>query len=79
MIEATGQEAKTIAGFLRTVTDKDMGQAPVIVIDEASMLDLVTFYRLVQKLPPQCQVILVGDPYQLPPLVLGSSCMSCAT
>lgn len=71
MIEATGQEAKTIAGFLRTVTDKDMGQAPVIVIDEASMLDLVTFYRLVQKLPPQCQVILVGDPYQLPPIGAG--------
>lgn len=71
MIEATGQEAKTIAGFLRTVTDKDMGPAPVIVIDEASMLDLVTFYRLVQRLPPQCQVILVGDPYQLPPIGAG--------
>lgn len=71
MIEATGQEAKTIAGFLRTVTDKDMGQAPVIVIDEASMLDLVTFYRLVLKLPPQCQVIFVGDPYQLPPIGAG--------
>ncbi|MCF5711036.1 AAA family ATPase [Pseudomonas tremae] len=71
MIEATGQEAKTIAGFLRTVTDKEMGLAPIIVIDEASMLDLVTFYRLVQKLPPECQVILVGDPYQLPPIGAG--------
>ncbi|WHH50895.1 AAA family ATPase [Pseudomonas sp. Ap32] len=71
MIEATGEEARTIAGFLRKVTDKDMGLAPIIVIDEASMLDLVTFYRLVQKLPPECQVILVGDPYQLPPIGSG--------
>lgn len=71
MIEATGEEARTIAGFLRKVTEKDMGQAPVIVIDEASMLDLVTFYRLVQKLPAGCQVILVGDPYQLPPIGAG--------
>lgn len=71
MIEATGEEARTIAGFLRKVTDKDMGPAPIIVIDEASMLDLVTFYRLVQKLPADCQVILVGDPYQLPPIGAG--------
>lgn len=71
MIEATGEEARTIAGFLRKVSDKDMGSAPVIVIDEASMLDLVTFYRLVQKLPTECQVILVGDPYQLPPIGAG--------
>lgn len=48
-----------------------MGPAPIIVIDEASMLDLVTFYRLVQKLPPEFQVILVGDPYQLPPIGAG--------
>lgn len=71
MIEATGEEARTIAGFLGKVSDKDMGQAPIIVIDEASMLDLVTFYRLVQKLPPESQVILVGDPYQLPPIGAG--------
>lgn len=71
MIEATGEEARTIAGFLKKVADKEMGPAPIIVIDEASMLDLVTFYRLIQKLPPECQVILVGDPYQLPPIGAG--------
>lgn len=71
MIEATGEEARTIAGFLRKVGDKEMGLAPIIVIDEASMLDLVTFYRLVQKLPSESQIILVGDPYQLPPIGAG--------
>lgn len=71
MSEATGEAAKTIAGFLQTVTDKDLGNEPIIVIDEASMLDLVTFHRLAQKLPIGSQVILVGDPYQLPPIGAG--------
>lgn len=71
MIEATGCEAKTIAGFLMHASDDDLGLAPIIVIDEASMVDLVTFHRLVQKLPPQSQLILVGDPYQLPPIGAG--------
>lgn len=71
MIEATGEEARTIASFLRRIGANEMGPAPIIVIDEASMLDLVTFYRLVQKLPSESQVILVGDPYQLPPIGAG--------
>lgn len=71
MIEATGEKGTTIAGFLKKVTEKELGAAPIIVIDEASMLDLVTFYRLVQKLPPESQVILVGDPFQLPPIGAG--------
>jgi exodeoxyribonuclease V alpha subunit len=71
MIEATSGDATTIAGFLRKVTEKEMGAAPIIVVDEASMLDLMTFYRLVQKLPPESQLILVGDPYQLPPIGAG--------
>lgn len=71
MSEATGELATTIAGFLRNVTDKELGLAPVVIIDEASMIDLVTFYRLVQRLPAQSQLILVGDPYQLPPIGAG--------
>lgn len=71
MIEATQEPALTIAGFLRNVTDKELGDEPVIVIDEASMLDLVTFYRLTQKLPTGTHLILVGDPFQLPPIGAG--------
>lgn len=78
MIEATQQPATTIAGFLRNVSAEEMGPAPVIVIDEASMLDLVTFHRLVCKLPSDTHLILVGDPYQLPRLVRVWSCMCCA-
>ncbi|WP_420598310.1 ATP-dependent DNA helicase [Neptuniibacter sp.] len=71
MIEATGEPATTIEGFLRNVSPKDIGENPVVIIDEASMLDLVTFYRLTRKLPTGTHFILVGDPYQLPPVGAG--------
>ncbi|WP_257217105.1 ATP-dependent DNA helicase [Pseudomonas syringae] len=71
MIEATSESATTIAGFLSSVSAKEIGMHPIVVIDEASMLDLVTFYRLARKLPPDTHLILVGDPYQLPPIGAG--------
>lgn len=71
MTEATHREAITVAGFLRRATYEELGPAPIIVIDEASMLDLVAFHRLVCKLPSGVHLILVGDPYQLPPIGAG--------
>lgn len=71
MIEATGEQAITIASFLRNASAQDLGPAPIVVVDEASMLDLVTFYRLAQRLPEGTQLVLVGDPYQLPPIGAG--------
>ena len=71
MAEATREPAETIASFLRNARPEDVGESPIVVIDEASMLDLVTFYRLTKKLPPGAQLILVGDPYQLPPVGAG--------
>jgi exodeoxyribonuclease V alpha subunit len=40
----------------------------VVVIDEASMLDLPSAYRLLRHLPPSWRFVLVGDPNQLPPV-----------
>ena len=71
MMEATLEPAWTIAAFLRNVGAAELGDEPVIVIDEASMLDLITFHRLTTKLPPGVHLILVGDPYQLPPIGAG--------
>ena len=71
MIEATHEHATTIASFLRNVSIKKIGEQPIVVIDEASMLDLVTFYRLIRKLPANTHMIMVGDPYQLPPIGAG--------
>ena len=69
MTEATGRPAMTIAGFLKNAAR--FGGVPensVLVIDEASMLDIILAYRLFAAIPSSCRVILIGDPYQLPPV-----------
>jgi exodeoxyribonuclease V alpha subunit len=44
---------------------------PIIVVDESSMLDLATAYRLLRRLEPGCRLLLLGDPGQLPPIGFG--------
>lgn len=43
----------------------------LLVIDEASMIDLPTMYRLVTHLHPSVRIIFTGDPDQLPPIGCG--------
>lgn len=73
MYEATGREALTIAKFLRTtpVTGATQHGDPLIIIDESSMLDLPLAYSIVRALPARANIMLVGDPYQLPPIGFG--------
>jgi exodeoxyribonuclease V alpha subunit len=72
--ETTGREAKTIhrllefdpafGGFKRDVTqplDFDL-----LVVDEASMVDVVLMYQLLRAVPSHACVVLVGDVDQLP-------------
>ncbi|ELR63726.1 RecD-like DNA helicase YrrC [Photobacterium marinum] len=68
--EGTGYHASTIAGFLKNVEIKDDEQA-VIVIDEASMVDLKTMFQLVMALHDNVRILLVGDPAQLSPIGYG--------
>lgn len=70
MEDATDLPAQTIAAFLlRARDDEDFLQGrPYVVIDEASMLDLPTFYRILAVLPEGARLLLVGDPFQLPPI-----------
>lgn len=73
MREATGMESHTIAGFLNNA-DKIIGERGAhtyYLIDEASMLDLKTAYRIFQTLPDNVRMVLVGDSYQLPPIGAG--------
>ena len=46
--------------------------ADVVIIDEASMVDLTLMARLVEALPPHAQLVLVGDPHQLASVEAGS-------
>ncbi len=66
--EATGHPASTIAGFLTRFDPKTTPERAVVVIDEASMLDLPAAYRLIRHLPETDRFALVGDPHQLPPV-----------
>jgi exodeoxyribonuclease V alpha subunit len=68
MAEATGRKTMTIAGFLRNVAKEPLPGNCTIVIDEASMLDLLLAYRVMGVLPEDGRLILIGDASQLPPV-----------
>lgn len=73
MREATGEQARTIAGWLNGVAigNIDLSHNPLIVIDEASMVDLGSLYRIMLLAPEGCRFLLVGDDGQLPPVSFG--------
>jgi exodeoxyribonuclease V alpha subunit len=73
MREATGRAASTIAAFLRAAEQGhvDPESEPLVIVDESSMLDLPLMYSIVQVLPVRARLLLVGDPYQLPPIGFG--------
>ena len=74
MSEATGMEAKTIHRLLEF--DPAHGKfkhnqehplkGDVFIVDEFSMVDVVLAYQLIQAVPGQAALILVGDIDQLP-------------
>lgn len=66
MKESVGIETKTIAAFLRGKVVS--GGKQLIVIDEASMLDIPLMYKIITHITPDVRVLLVGDPNQLPPI-----------
>lgn len=80
MTEATGHEAKTIhrllewqpfgTGFARN--RRNPIDCDILVVDEASMVDLLLADRLFDAIDPQrTHVVLVGDVDQLPPVGAG--------
>jgi exodeoxyribonuclease V alpha subunit len=52
MQEATGRPASTIANFLRSSKGEDFDERCVVVVDEASMVDIITMSRLCELLGP---------------------------
>jgi len=79
MAETTGKTAKTIhrlleykppQGYQRTENAPLEGD--VLIVDEASMIDIVLMYNLLKAVPPHMTVILVGDIDQLPSVGSGN-------
>lgn len=78
LAEATGREAKTIHRLLAYKPGEGFGRhadnpldADLIVIDEASMLDLILAYNLLKAIGPDSHLLLVGDVDQLPSVGAG--------
>jgi len=83
MTEATGMEAKTIHRLLEYSFQEGRGfsfgrheerplEVDALVVDEASMIDLMLMYNLLKAVPRGCQLILVGDMDQLPSVGAGN-------
>ncbi|MBW2146050.1 MAG: ATP-dependent RecD-like DNA helicase [Deltaproteobacteria bacterium] len=74
MAESTGHEARTIhrlleyspkqGTFLRN--ERHPLDADIVVLDEASMIDLLLFHQFLKAVPPMARLILVGDVNQIP-------------
>ena len=47
-------------------------KADAVVVDETSMVDILLMAALLKALKPQCRLILVGDPDQLPSVGAGN-------
>ncbi len=79
MSEVIGTEAKTLHRMLEWnptsggFKKNDTNHLPndFVIIDEASMLDISLISSLLKALSPNCQLLLIGDPDQLPSVGAG--------
>ncbi len=83
MTEATGCEAKTIHRTLEVIFSPMGGlefqrngdnplEADILIVDEASMVDLLLMHHLLKAIEPPTRLVLVGDVDQLPAVGPGS-------
>lgn len=74
MSESTGLPAYTIHRFLKwnkdssefMINEGNKSNAKIVIVDEASMIDVNLFYSLLKGLKSNVKMILVGDYNQLP-------------
>ncbi len=76
--EATGQPAQTIHRLLGyspadgfTQNEENPLNTDMVIVDEASMIDLSLFYNLLKAIAPNTHLLLVGDVDQLPSVGAG--------
>ncbi|WP_345852574.1 AAA family ATPase [Shewanella algae] len=70
--ESIGYLTKTIARFLRDdPIECSKGGKKLLLIDEASMVDLPTMFKIINHISPEVKIIFTGDPNQLPPIGIG--------
>lgn len=71
--DTTGYQSSTIQSSLVKIenSDKDYFDYKAILIDESSMVNSVTFYKILSKIDPDTILIIVGDDGQLPAIGAG--------
>jgi exodeoxyribonuclease V alpha subunit len=81
LAEATGREAKTIHRLLEFKPQQGVQfqrneenplDVDMLIVDEASMLDLLLTNHLLKAVPPESHLLLVGDVDQLPSVGAGN-------
>ncbi len=80
LAEATRTPAKTIHRLLKfngstglfSFNEKNPLDLDLVLVDEASMVDLSLMSSLLNALPDHCSLILVGDSDQIPPVGAGN-------
>jgi len=70
--DTTGYNSSTIQSLLVKHKDKDFFPYKVILLDEASMVNSVTFYQIISKIDDDTIFIIVGDDGQLPAIGAGN-------
>jgi exodeoxyribonuclease V alpha subunit len=73
LAEATGKPAMTVYRFLKDLeTGKRVMQRGLLVIDEFSMVGTPDLWLLLTAISVEVDVLMVGDPAQLPPIKAGN-------
>lgn len=84
MSETCGREAQTIHRALGMQYSAEQGKmafsknasnpidAETVIVDEMSMVDILLFESLLDALPAECRIIMVGDSNQLPSVGAGN-------
>jgi len=70
--DTTGYNSSTIQSMLMKHKEKDFFPYKVILLDEASMVNSVTFYQIISKISDDTIFIIVGDDGQLPAIGAGN-------
>jgi exodeoxyribonuclease V alpha subunit len=61
-----------VLGFAGTKQNETRLELDLLVVDEASMIDLPMMRRLLRALPETAHLLLIGDPQQLPSIEIGN-------
>ena len=70
--DTTGYTSSTIQSLLMKNKEKDFFEQKVILLDEASMVNSIMFYKIISKIADDTIFIIVGDDGQLPAIGAGN-------